>query len=100
MLKSKMDPYVVPCPLSTSSDGVLSRLLLRPVLTVDTIGEAALTSGVFSLYGTTPASDCTSNAFYGCERTAGNGNLVNVIQSAKVTTAASFSYFAAVSIWR
>jgi beta-glucanase (GH16 family) len=40
-----------------------------------------------------PADRCTGNNFYGCERTSGaGGNILNPIQSAKITTAETFSF--------
>jgi beta-glucanase (GH16 family) len=70
-------------------DGVL---YLQPTLTADNIGEAALKSGVYSLWGGSPADLCTSNQFYGCERTAGGTNIINPIQSARLRTVNSFNF--------
>ena len=45
-------------------------LYIKPLLTADAMGEAAmLNGGDLDLWGGTPADSCTSNAFYGCERT-------------------------------
>ena len=71
-------------------DGVL---YLQPSFTADTIGDTALASGDFNIWGGTPASLCTSNAFYGCERNAAaSGNVINPIQSARIRTAGAFSF--------
>ena len=72
-------------------DGVL---YIRPTLTADTIGDAAVMSGYdLNIWGGAPADVCTSNAFYGCERTSGaGGNAVNPVRSARVRTAESFSF--------
>jgi beta-glucanase (GH16 family) len=44
------------------------------------------------LWGGTPATQCTGNAFYGCERISGaGGNILNPIQSAAVRTTDSCS---------
>ncbi|RKO84439.1 concanavalin A-like lectin/glucanase domain-containing protein [Blyttiomyces helicus] len=39
--------------------------------------------------GNDPPSLCTGNAFFGCSRTSGNGNIINPIQSAQIRTAES-----------
>ena len=70
-------------------EGVLH---LQPTLTEDAIGTKALTTGGLNLWGGAPADYCTSNQFYGCERTAGEGNIVNPIQSARVRTVKSFNF--------
>jgi len=69
-------------------------LHLKPTLTADNVGEASLSNGfVMSLWGGAPADLCTSNAFYGCERTAGaGGNIFNPIQSARIRSVNSFSF--------
>ena len=71
-------------------DGVLH---IRPTLTEDRIGDANLRSGYrMDMWGGSPADQCTGNNFYGCERTSGaGGNILNPIQSAKLTTSTSFS---------
>lgn len=69
-------------------------LWLKPTLTADRIGEAAVKSGyTLDLWGGDPASLCTSNADYGCQRVSGaGGNYLNPIQSARVRTVNSFSF--------
>jgi len=42
--------------------------------------------------GGTPADQCTSNAFYGCERAGTWANAVNPVQSARIRTVNSFSF--------
>lgn len=71
-------------------DGVL---YLKPTLTSDLIGDDSLMGGTeINLWGSTPADQCTSNAFYGCQRSAGGGgNVLNPLQSARIRTAQSFS---------
>jgi len=63
-------------------------------LTSDNIGEANLNSGfTLNLWGNTPASECTGNAFFGCERIAGaGGNIINPIQSGRIRTSSSFNF--------
>eukprot|EP00457_Paulinella_chromatophora_P008884 gb/GEZN01008933.1/.p1 GENE.gb/GEZN01008933.1/~~gb/GEZN01008933.1/.p1 ORF type:complete len:347 (-),score=20.10 gb/GEZN01008933.1/:290-1330(-) len=70
-------------------DGVL---FLKPTMTADLIGEEALQSGyTMSIWGGDPASQCTENQWWGCERTSGaGGNILNPIQSAAVRTVNSF----------
>ena len=71
-------------------DGVL---YLQPTLTADNIGEDQLHTADFNIWGGTPASTCTSNAFYGCERNAAaSGNVINPIQSARLRTAGKFAF--------
>jgi len=71
-------------------DGVLH---LQPTLTEDTLGEETLRTGDFNLWGGAPADQCTSNAFYGCERNAqASGNVLNPIQSARVRSVNSFAF--------
>jgi beta-glucanase (GH16 family) len=72
-------------------DGVLH---LKPTLTSDLTGDESLMNGhEINLWGSTPADQCTGNAFYGCQRSAGGGgNVLNPIQSARLRTAQSFSF--------
>jgi beta-glucanase (GH16 family) len=70
-------------------DGVL---YIQPTTTADNIGEAAVKSGSYSLWGGSPADLCTSNQFWGCERTAGGTNIINPIQSARLRTVNSFNF--------
>ncbi|KAI9487416.1 MAG: concanavalin A-like lectin/glucanase domain-containing protein [Benjaminiella poitrasii] len=73
-------------------DGVL---YLKPTLTAETIGEAAvLNGGKISLYGGAPSVDCTDNSNYGCERVSmgsSGGSYLNPIQSARIRTLQSAS---------
>jgi len=64
-------------------------LHLQPSFTEDTIGDVR--TGSLSLWGGSPADDCTSNQFWGCERSGASGNYVNPIQSARLRTVNSFS---------
>jgi len=57
-------------------DGVL---YLQPTLTADSIGESAMKNGTFGVWGGSPADLCTSNQWWGCERTAGGLNIINPI---------------------
>ena len=72
-------------------DGILH---IRPTLTEDEIGEAALRGGfTLNIWGAQPADQCTGNAFFGCERCAGcGGNVLNPAKSARIRTAQSFSF--------
>ena len=70
-------------------------LYITPTLTEDQIGPDNLRGNnfVMDLWGGSPAELCTGNNFYGCSRAAGvGGNIVNPIQSAKLTTSESFSF--------
>jgi beta-glucanase (GH16 family) len=69
-------------------------LYILPTLTSDRIGEANLHSGFrMDMWGGGVADRCTGNNFYGCERTSGaGGNIINPIQSAKLTTSESFRF--------
>lgn len=73
-----------------------SILHIKPTLTANKIGEAnvQLQSGfTMDMWGSTPASVCTGNQFYGCSRTAGaGGNIINPIQSARLRTSQSFNF--------
>ena len=77
-------------------DGIL---YLKPSLTSDIIGEDSVrgTNSIpdanrFSLWGGAPADMCTSNMWWGCERTATPTNILNPIRSARLRTAESFSF--------
>jgi len=74
-------------------DGVL---YLKPTLTQEFLGgdeSKLMNGGVIDLWGSTPADQCTGNAFFGCQRAAGGGgNVLNPIQSARLRTANSFSF--------
>lgn len=70
-------------------DGVFH---IQPTLTADAIGEATMKTGSMSIWGGSPADECTSNAFYGCERTGNGQNILNPIMSGRVRTVNSFSF--------
>jgi beta-glucanase (GH16 family) len=71
-------------------DGVL---YLQPTLSVENFGDATLHGGDVNIWGGSPASVCTSNAFYGCERNAAaSGNVINPVQSARVRSAGKFNF--------
>jgi beta-glucanase (GH16 family) len=68
-------------------------LYLKPSLTEDAVGTQTLNSGSVNCWGSSPADQCTSNAFYGCERNAAaSGNVINPIRSARLRTFNSFSF--------
>ena len=67
-------------------------LYLKPTLTAERLGEAALTSETLDLWGGTPSSMCTENQFYGCSRTGNGANILNPIQSARIRTAETFNF--------
>ncbi|KAJ1617453.1 concanavalin A-like lectin/glucanase domain-containing protein [Pavlovales sp. CCMP2436] len=69
-------------------------LHLHATLTADQVGEELVEEGgTLDLWGATPASQCTTNAFFGCYRTSGaGGNMINPIQSAKLRTFESFNF--------
>ncbi len=69
-------------------------LYINASLLADEIGEANVKGNGYNLdvWGGSPADLCTSNAFYGCFRTAGAPNYVNPIKSARIRTAESFSF--------
>jgi len=49
--------------------------------------------GSYNVWGGSPADQCTSNAFYGCERNAaGSGNYINPIMSSRLRSVNSFSF--------
>ena len=58
-------------------------LVIKPALTNETLD---ITKADVNLWGGDPATACTDNGFYGCER-AGGANIVNPIQSARLRTA-------------
>jgi beta-glucanase (GH16 family) len=71
-------------------DGILH---LQPTLSEDTFGLDTIQHGDINLWGGSPADQCTSNAFYGCERNAAaSGNFNNPIQSARIRSVNSFSF--------
>ena len=53
----------------------------------------AMTNGAVNIWGGHGNSECTSNAWYGCERNAGaSGNVINPVKSAKLRTNGKFSF--------
>lgn len=68
-------------------------LYLNPTCLADNIGEANLRNGfTMSLWGGGPGDYCTSNAWWGCERSSGaGGNILNPISSARLRSVNSFS---------
>jgi len=73
---------------SYTKNGVL---YIKPTLTSDKYNEAFLTTGTLDIWGSTPASVCTGNSFYGCLRTGNPSNLINPIQSARLRSAHAFN---------
>jgi beta-glucanase (GH16 family) len=68
-------------------------LIIAPKFTNETVSDAGLLSADVNLWGGDPATACTDNGFYGCERTGGaGGNIINPILSARVRTAESFAF--------
>ena len=55
-------------------------------------GEHFLSSGLLDIWGNTPASVCTSNTDYGCQRQGTGTNYINPIQSARLRTVNSFNF--------
>jgi len=75
---------------SWTKDGVL---YMQPTFTADTMGENNMKTGGLNLWGSTPADECTSNQFWGCERNAaGSGNYINPIQSSRLRSVKSFNF--------
>lgn len=73
-------------------DGIL---MIKPTLTADRIGEGQVSGSIpttLDIWGSQPADVCTGNAFYGCSRGSGGGNVINPIQSARLRTANTFSF--------
>ena len=70
-------------------------LHIKPTLTANIVGAAQVsgaTPTTIELWGGQPADTCTSNAFYGCSRSSGGGNVLNPIASARLRTANAFSF--------
>eukprot|EP01083_Nonionella_stella_P050251 133717_1 len=70
-------------------------LYIKPTLTNDTFTSPGfMTNGTIDLWGASPADICTSNAFWGCRRTANctNHNILNSVQSASIRSVNSFSF--------
>lgn len=70
-----------------------SKLNIKPILTEDKIGAAAVRNGfTYDLWGGSPADLCTANSFYGCSRTSDGAHYINPVMSAKLTTVNSFAF--------
>ena len=68
-------------------------LVIAPQLTASMLGAAGLASADINLWGGDPATACTDNGFFGCERTGGGGgNIINPVLSARVRTAETFAF--------
>lgn len=69
-------------------------LHIHPTLTATLMGAKEMEQGgILDIWGNTPASQCTGNKFYGCMRQAGlGGNVINPIQSARLSTYESFNW--------
>jgi len=65
-------------------------LYIKPTLTEDKFGPGFITNGVLNLWGSTVASECTGNDYWGCERGGNAENLINPIQSARIRTTRAF----------
>jgi beta-glucanase (GH16 family) len=66
-------------------------LFIKPTLTEDKYGAGFVSSGTLDLWGGTPASVCTSNAYYGCLRAGNAENYINPVQSARLRSVDSFT---------
>jgi beta-glucanase (GH16 family) len=72
-----------------------STLFLKPTRLSDRLGAQQVDGTIpttLELWGSAPADSCTSNAFYGCSRGSGGGNILNPIASARLRTANTFSF--------
>lgn len=70
-----------------------SILSIQPGLTSNILGASGVISGVdLNIWGNTPASICTSNAFFGCDRASNGANIINPTTSARIGTASSFTF--------
>ena len=68
-------------------------LYIKPTLTNNTFtAPNFMNSGSISLWGGEPADQCTSNAFYGCERTGSATNALNAVQSARLRSVDGFTF--------
>lgn len=77
-----------------SNSYVLNSILyIKPTLTANQIGEGNVLNGfTYDLWGNEYNAQCTGNAWMGCERSSGGGNIINPIQSARLRTAGTFSF--------
>jgi beta-glucanase (GH16 family) len=70
-------------------------LFIMPTETKDRFGADEVSGNkptTIDLWGGAPADECTANAFYGCSRSSGGGNVINPVQSARLRTANTFSF--------
>lgn len=74
--------------VSFVEDGSLN---IFPVLSANVFGNLNAPLDV-NLWGGDPASACTDNGFYGCERSTQGGDIVNPVISARVRTAETFAF--------
>jgi beta-glucanase (GH16 family) len=71
-------------------DGVFH---IKPTPTAYKIGEDNLRSGfTMDMWGSSPADACSGHQFYGCSRASNGIQIINPVQSAKITTRESFSF--------
>ncbi|KAI8916967.1 putative glucan binding protein [Powellomyces hirtus] len=67
-------------------------LYLHPTLTADNIGAANVVNGyTHNIEGNEALVHCTDPGFFGCVRTSDGRNIINPIQSARISTVNSFS---------
>ncbi|KAI8819675.1 putative glucan binding protein [Fimicolochytrium jonesii] len=65
-------------------------LFLKPTLTADNIGAENVVSGTtMDLNGNEAGYHCTDAGFFGCRRTSDGTNIINPVQSARISTAES-----------
>ncbi|KAJ3003955.1 hypothetical protein HKX48_001492 [Thoreauomyces humboldtii] len=68
-------------------------LYLRPTLTSDNIGDqSVLTGHTMDVNGDENGVHCTDPSSFGCSRTSDGSNIINPIQSARISTRDSFSF--------
>lgn len=67
-------------------------LHIKPTLTQDNVGKVAMRTGKIDMWGSTPASVCTSPQFNGCLKQANGNDILPPVQSARLRTAESFSF--------
>jgi len=70
-----------------------STLFIKPGLVSDRFGNDFVTmDGKLDLWGGQPGDLCTMPSFFGCERVATGGNIINPVSSARLRTAQSFAF--------
>ena len=68
-------------------------LYLKPTLTSDIMGTAAVEKGgTLDLWGADPGTYCTSQQDNGCFRQSNGVDIINPITSARIRTAGIFSF--------